>query len=179
MIACFLIEETIIRHYGRDKRILRELIKDLIVQGVRNFIIPVYGTYTQLAAEVFKELLQDYRPFEITMLYNDNRTALQLREKYKNTGIGLEGKIINEEERVPYVRFAIERNRTLIDKSDIVICYINRSANKEIWQDVSQYCTSIKKRFYNLHVPSSPQEPLVDYEDTRSKFQKDFPFFEF
>lgn len=95
---------------------LHDVVRELILQGARTFLLGGYGSFDLLAAHVVRELKSEFPSIESThvLAYLTADTDPLL---YDNT-------LYPPLEKVP-PRYAIShRNRWLVEQSDVVVAYV-------------------------------------------------------
>ena len=98
---------------------LHDVVRELILQPARTFLLGGYGAFDLLAAHVVRELKAEFPSIESTLVLANLPTDIDL-QLYDHS-------LYPPLENVP-PRYAIsKRNRWLIENSDVVVAYVQHS----------------------------------------------------
>ena len=103
-----------------DPALLLEHLRDCINQGVRVFYVGNQGSFDSIVYRCLKSLRQDYPDICVSVVLAYLPTELPENDIYS------EYSIFPEELDTVHPKFAIDRrNRWMIDRSDICLCWVD------------------------------------------------------
>lgn len=108
-----------VSHWNEVKKWLIETVEGLIIQNVDTFLLGGYGDFDKLAAVVVWELKKKYPQIKSFLVLP------YLNGKFDKSRY--DGAIYTNLEKVPKPYAIIHRNRYMVDESDIVVAYVQRS----------------------------------------------------
>lgn len=119
--------------FGLDSRVLQQAIEELITQGVDTFFVGNQGQFDSAVYSCLKQLRKEYPYIRVCVVLAYLPTEKKEHDDMTDT-------MYPEIEGHP--KFAIERrNRWMIDHSDYLLCYINRT-----WGGAYKFAKSAKRR---------------------------------
>lgn len=139
--------------YGLDAEVLRSAIKDLISQGVTEFLVGHQGQFDGMVRSCLRSLQTQYPNIRYSVVLAYLPTEKREFEDLSDT-------MYPEIEGHP--RFAIERrNKWMIEASDCCICYINHT-----WGGAYKFARMAMRRGLKLRNLGSA---TIEWETTGSE----------
>ena len=123
-------------------------VEKLIKEGAKEFLLGGYGDFDHLAARTVKQLKGFYPHITSTLVIP------YIHRTYDNTIY--DGSVYPPIENVPNKYAISKRNEWMIQKSDVLVCYISHTHGGAY--KTYEYCLRKKKRIINLAHKINPQE---------------------
>ena len=99
---------------------VKPIIERLILDGYTTFYDGDIGAFDKICSKIIFEMKKKYeyiKIFKILTYYHENKN-FEISSRY-------DGSIYPELENVYYKKIILEKNKWIIDNSDILICHIN------------------------------------------------------
>ena len=107
--------------YGLDAEVLRSAIEDLIKQGVTEFLVGHQGQFDAMVRSCLKSLQLQYPEIRYSVVLAYLPTRKREFEDFSDT-------MYPEGIESVHPKFAIDwRNRYLLDRADVCLCYVNHA----------------------------------------------------
>ena len=108
--------------YGLDEKALRDVMEELIADGVDTFYVGHQGNFDSMVFGCLTKLKEAYPQLSYSVVLAYLPTQKQEYDSFVGHSLYLEGL------ETVHPRFAIEkRNRWMLDHADYCICYVNHS----------------------------------------------------
>lgn len=128
------------------KRFIKKHYKKTIVDGVKFFYVGTHGEFDEMVLSVCCELKREYEDIKIfVVLTNISKKTL---EHYSDCGL-YETIIFNIEE-IYYKRRIEYSNKIMVERSDVIICFLNVSTFNSGTQKIIKYAKKLNKPIINV-----------------------------
>lgn len=112
---------------GSMREQIKETITDLIKnQGITTFYSGGMGNFDKICENVVRELKREYKDIRLCLVAPYMTKRLNTDREYYNAMYG--EIIIPDLGEVHYKRAITERNKWMVDQSDVILCYVTRGS---------------------------------------------------
>lgn len=143
-----------------------------------NFLIGVHGDFDELALFVCRQLRKEFDNVEITVVFTSlnvlskNNHLHSRADCYKDVNT-----IIYDIEEIHFKNRIVFTNKKMIEKSDLVICFVDMESVKSGAKTAVKYAFKINKPVVNLfreedrpYYGMSKEEIAIDWENKKRKW---------
>ena len=134
---------------------LRLVIEKQILMGNKTFILGNHGDFDEMVLKVLREMRKKYNDIKVQVVITgfsqlfrrSGRNTIEGEELYKD-----EETIMFEIEEEYFKRRITRSNELMIDKSDILICYVDKSRTRSGAKIALKYAVNKGVEIINLYI---------------------------
>lgn len=128
-----------------SKEKLRNTVEELILNGVNIFFIGSYGEFDIMCLNICVALKEVYSNINIFKVYSNISALIRDRTymNYENISFDIE--------HLHYKQRIVKSNQIMIDKSDVVVCYVDEQIRNSGAKLSFNYAKKKNKKIINLY----------------------------